>query len=278
MASHAAIPNSNLPLPPELRDKILIELLVRAEYCLNLKSPQDDWPWYETDMAYARRLSIISQVSKGMREEAYKIFFGQNEFSLTLRLERVISREQNAEQHPMRWNTVYGKVTTIDTTAFIKETWGEQALGLMERVHLYIRCRDLGIEDMVRDKLKDLVQIFRHGQNLKELSVNWQNYYTYPNISGKCGNPIIRELQKIRRSSRKEDGTRALPIRHENWLKEEMILEPLKELRGLEKVVVFGSVSDQWAIWLEQCMKSDKVNLLEFERIEDLPDVVKSGN
>jgi hypothetical protein len=213
-----------------------------------------------------------------MRAEAYRIFFGQNEWSLTLRLERQIRREQNPDQHPMRWKTIYGKVTGVDNSAFIKETWGEQALGLMQRVHLYINGRDLDIEEKVKDRLKDLVRIFRHGQSLKQLSVNWQNYYTYPKFSGKCGTPRVKESQKIRRSSRKEDGTRELSIKYKSWYKEEVILEPLKELRGLEKAHVYGSVSDQWALWLEQCMKSDETNLPDFERIEDFPDVVKRGN
>jgi len=162
----------------------------------------------------------------------------------------------------------------VDTAAFIKETWGEQALGLMRKVRLYINAKDVHIDETVKGKLRDLVRILREGKNVKQLSVRWENFYTYPKFAGKCGTSSVQEGNKIRRSSRREDGTREQAIKYKCWYEQEMILEPLKELRGLKQALVFGSVSDQWALWLEQCMKSDEPTLPGFNRVEGFPDVV----
>ena len=76
-------------------------------------------------------------------------------------------------------------------------------------------------------------------------------------------------MKRIQECSRQEDGSRGKPITDkyfEPWTVQERILEPLKELRGLQQAVVFGSVTDKWALWLEQCMMSDEVVVPEFEK------------
>lgn len=84
MASDTPTPNSNLPLPPELRDKIFAELLVHPGRVLTLNPSKHKLPSFwrtpdEEDTTYAKQFLIVSQVSKAMRQEVYKIFFGLNE-------------------------------------------------------------------------------------------------------------------------------------------------------------------------------------------------------
>jgi hypothetical protein len=45
----------------------------------------------------------------------------------------------------------------------------------------------------------------------------------------------------------------------------ERILWPLKQLRGIRKVAIVGSVSDEWALYLEGCMRSQEEQVPKFE-------------
>lgn len=47
------------------------------------------------------------------------------------------------------------------------------------------------------------------------------------------------------------------------WLAKDMILMPLRVLRGLN-VIIDGDVTEEWTLWLEDCMKANKGE----ERIE----------
>ena len=42
------------------------------------------------------------------------------------------------------------------------------------------------------------------------------------------------------------------------WEKREKVLEPFAQLRGLQHIVITGSVSDEWAFYLKESMKSDE--------------------
>lgn len=129
------------------------------------------------------------------------------------------------------------------------------------------------IEDSIKQRLEGLVQAFQRGGNLKRLSVELGIYYTVTKLGGGCGNPKSAETKKIRECSRLEDGSRGKPITDkylEPWAVQERILEPIKELRGLKQAVVFGSVTDKWALWLERCMMSNEAVVPDFEQREDI--------
>lgn len=254
--------NTNLPLPPELRDKILAKLLVYPDYpiALHPTKHKPDSPWILRDDGYgsvphARQFQILSQVSKSMREEARNVFFGKNQWYLELQIAREKIWERSPNQHPMKWKTTRGEIVSTSTISFIQETWGERALGFMQNVQLCIYGRDSEIEETV-------------------LSVEWRNSYILDKLVGMCGTARLKAVAKIRTTSRREDGTRREPIKYESWPKDERILESLKELRGLHQAVVFGCVTDQWALWLEKCMKSDEAILPDFEKREGVQDVI----
>jgi hypothetical protein len=208
-----------------------------------------------------------------VREDAENTFFAQNQWYLTLKLARESIPDDSPGPYTSRKRFLRGEVVGTDTAAFIKETWGEQALSRMQNVRLYIQGGDSVIHETVKRNLKDLVRIFQRG-NLRQFSVEWLNHYSLENLRGPCGTPRIKERSRIRVCSRKEDGTRGDSVKSRSWPKEEQILEPLKELRHLQQAVVFGCVTDQWALSLEQYMMSGEAIVPEFERREDAPDVI----
>ena len=69
---------------------------------------------------------------------------------------------------------------------------------------------------------------------------------------------------------RQQDGFRSKTDRMSNNLSifatnAERILSPLKQLRGIRKAAITGSVSDEWALYLESCMKSQAETVPQFE-------------
>jgi hypothetical protein len=72
------------------------------------------------------------------------------------------------------------------------------------------------------------------------------------------------------RVERRMNGCRSQTDRMSNNLsifatEAERILSPLKQLRGIRMVEVRGSVSDEWALYLEDCMKSEEDTVPKFE-------------
>ena len=201
------------------------------------------------------------------------MFFGQNQWRLELRLARELFIDQVPGKHFSKWKKRRGGIVGTDTVYFVKRIWGDQALDRMRNVHLLINVRDPIIEDFIKQRLENLVQVFQRGSNLKRLSVELEIMYTADKISGGCGNGRAAECRKIRGCSKLEDGSRAVPIADkylEPWPVQERILEPVKELRGLKQAIVFGSVTDKWALWLERCMMSNEAVVPDFEKMEDI--------
>jgi hypothetical protein len=258
---------ATFPLPVELRCKILEELLVLPHpvFLKPVQQPKISERIFKpslSDAALAYNFNTLAAVSKATREEAQQIFFERNTWHLELSLwrEKIWERDSFGRVTVHRRFTL-GPYMGINTATFIQKLWGKQALLRLRDIILQVRGTDLEAEEEMKIAIHELVGILNQGANLKKLSVKWQDHYA---LSGYwCGTGRIQSAQLIAASSRKDDGTRDVPIGHpsawgtKQWATRERILEPLKELRGLEKVVVMGCVTDEWAEELKQCMESD---------------------
>jgi len=88
-----------------------------------------------------------------MREDAENTFFGQNQWCLTLSVSRETIPHDSPSPYMPRKRFLRGEIVGVDTAAFIKETWGEQALGFMRNVRLCIHVRDSVVQETSRSNI-----------------------------------------------------------------------------------------------------------------------------
>ncbi|KAH8672735.1 hypothetical protein BGZ60DRAFT_405463 [Tricladium varicosporioides] len=230
----------NLPLPIELRVIILRLLLV---------VDQDSSPRYiSLDRLVSNRhhviclqnFRIVSQVCHAMREEAQAIFFEENGWNLRLKT----WRSQRTYYKPGRYLP-----SEVNSVAEIRARWGEQAVARIRYASFRITGTVASTVQDLNIALGDFMPIFRCAQNLRRLRIIWENFigpYMYGHLRS----------EDKRWRWRRRDGTRLAQLSDTDWLEEEQILRPFKDLRGLQEAYVTGAVSDKWATWLEKCMTS----------------------
>jgi hypothetical protein len=211
--------------------------------------------WHETEdnepIALALHTDFVNVclVSKEMREEAMKIFFGCNKWVLH------VSKEMNS----------------ID---WIVEKWGEERLRRIKVLRIELQSADFSHDWLVFKGLERFVSVIKEEAQLHTLSISWRHTYKYLKTGRYSGYiPHIPWLGPPSRHARNPAKTRELssapsdensetePTRSETscagWPEKEMVLMPLQKLRGMSASIE-GEVTERWALWLEGCMRAKK--------------------
>lgn len=173
-----------------------------------------------------------------MREEAQTIFFEENGWNLRLKTWR-----SQKKYYILRKRLP----TDVNSVAEIRERWGAQAVARIRYATFRITGSATSTIQDLKVVLGDFMPIFCRAQNLRRLRIIWENLF-HP-----YGDVALRSQEK---RWRRRDGTRLAQLNNTDWLDEEQILRPFKDLRGLQEAYVTGAVSDKWATWLEKCMTS----------------------
>jgi hypothetical protein len=154
--------------------------------------------------------------------------------------------------------------TIINSVETIVKNWGVEAMHQMRSIEIHVQGHNQHANEATKEALSNAVKILKGG-NVSKLMVKWEGLYTLQGIW--CGNGMQDVLEEIWQSARREDGSRNTQGKIvESWALSERILEPVLEMRPVPEVAVVGCVTDQWAEWLEQYLKSDYENIPEFVR------------
>jgi hypothetical protein len=211
--------------------------------------------WHETEdnepIALALHADFVNVclVSKEMREEALKIFFGFNKWVLH------VSNDMNS----------------VD---WMVEKWGEDSLRRIKVLRIELQSVGFSHDWLVFKGLQRFVDVVKEGAQLHTLSVFWRHAYRYLKTERYLGYiPHTTWLGPLSRRGRKLASTRELssaPTGEESdsepsgsemwyagWPAKEVVLMPLQELRGVSASIE-GELTERWALWLEDCMRAEK--------------------
>jgi hypothetical protein len=187
-------------------------------------------------------------VSKQVRDETVKIFFGCNKWVLH----------------------VAKKMNSID---WMIKKWGEESLRRIKILRIEIESVGIGDDWFIHKGLERFVDVVREGAQLHILSIHWKHAWRH--LSTACYKSYIphaswlgpsRRARKIvgarepwlDEGSGTDDNVRSASEEwYAGWPAKEMVLTPLQELRGLNGSVE-GYVTEEWALWLEDCMRANK--------------------
>jgi hypothetical protein len=219
---------NNFPLPPELRIQILSQLLVSDKYApLSFNPLRGAYPGDRERIKY---LFILNRVSKAIREESQEIFFSQNHFHFSA-------------LYPSAYH-VDSKINVIPDTI---DSWIQQAISRMQTVRLRIFGKPPQTPQQVRACVIHTTQIFQKGHNLKCL------YIDFANRMLSCYDEELRGREPgrfwfslIAASGRCDVRPRRNAVKAAWSTVEVEVLEPFRELRGIENVSVLGSVTNRW--------------------------------
>jgi hypothetical protein len=153
---------------------------------------------------------------------------------------------------------------------YIKRIWGEEALLFIRNMVLWISCGYKPGQERFKGHLQDVVTTLKQSRCLQRLNIFWGNAYGVDSIKNFISKRELVLLQRSFRVERRSKGFRRKTDRMSNNLSifatdAERILSPLKQLRGVRDVEIRGSVSDEWALYLEGCMKSEEETVPKFE-------------
>jgi hypothetical protein len=271
------IKTPTLDLPFELREHILLNLLI-SPIPANVSALPTIWLLPQrTGQLYQKRLQMgnnkkLSQqfdtlclVSRQMRNDAIKILFAHNLIVFHISLLR-------EPRSPVAVTDKYSpaRFICVNSLPYIKRIWGEEALLSIRNLGIWIGCGYKPGQDRLKGYLKDAVTNLKKSRCLQRLHVFWLNGYGVDSIASFKNNRTLLLEERNLQVEKHLNGLRRKTDRMSNNLSifatdAERILSPLKELRGLRMVIVQGSVSDEWALYLEGCMESEEETLPKFE-------------
>jgi hypothetical protein len=135
---------------------------------------------------------------------------------------------------------------------------------------IWIGCGYKPGQDRVKGYLKDVVTSLKKSRCLQRLHIFWLNGHGVDSIASFNNNRTLVLGDRNLQVERRLNGLRRKTDRMSNNLSifatdAERILSPLKELRGLRMATLRGSVSDEWALYLEGCMKLEEETVAKFE-------------
>jgi hypothetical protein len=213
----------------------------------------------------SQQFDTLCLVSRQMRIDAIKILFAHNLILLHITLLREPdSPEADTEKYsPARF-------MGVNSPQYIKRLWGEEALLSIRNLGLWIGCGYKPGQGHLKEYLEDVVTSLKKSRCLQRLNVLWLNGYGVDSIASFINSRAQVLEDRSFRVERHLNGRRRKTDRMSNNLSifatdAERILSPLKQLRGLRTVEVRGSVSDEWALYLEGCMKSEEETVPKFE-------------
>ena len=127
------------------------------------------------------------------------------------------------------------------------DPWVQQAVSRMQnaRLNIYGRYRQDPLD--VRESVAHTAQILSRGHTLRSLRINFVNrmLVCYSDFEG--GATPGRHLNDlIVASARKEHRARERNVLKAWPMAEVYALEPLRDVRGVENVLVLGSVTNRW--------------------------------
>jgi hypothetical protein len=250
-----------LPLPFELRDQILIHLLVSTQDILELN--QGRWPLYRcgseyirsttggavphiNDLKLSKQFRILTQVSRQMRTDAIIVLFYRNNWKLTISL--------------CRDKATFGSHQFIgwDSGSMVRKLWGQEAILSMRYLTITVENESKIAQKRILGYLQRLVKTLSLSRNLRKLEVEWLDHDSLDKNSSEQTRKWKRA--RIQEVARKADGTRVSTKHFKNgvsrWEEGQKMLKPLEALSGIPEVVVTGCVTDKWAERLEKGMKS----------------------
>jgi hypothetical protein len=275
------VKTSILDLPFEIREHILLNLLTSPIHANASKLPTI-WflPQYRTGQLHPKRLRMgknkkLSQqfhalclVSRQMRKDAINILFTHNLILLHITL----LREPQGPDSLAAARDTYSpaRFMGVNSPQYIKRLWGEEALLSIRNMGIWMGCGYKPGQGRLKEYLEDVVKTLKKSTCLQRLNVLWLNGYGVDCMSSFIHSRV--QMLEIRsfKVERRQNGRRSQTDRMSNNLSifatdAERILSPLKQLRRIRTVEVRGSVSDEWALYLEGCMKSEEETVPKFE-------------
>jgi hypothetical protein len=192
-----------------------------------------------------------------------------------------------------RWVLHGGEMGNFDPVSWALKYWGKKALLAMTNVRLELQSIGSFNDLRAYETVKAFVGVVKHSQNLQMLEVKWITSYRHlqtaytehrphqpsaerdigieRNSNGGRGLLRIVDKRKQSNSDEGEDDDEAkwvgLESEGEDWAEREVVLEPLQELRGLQKVRIEGTVTEAWTSYLEHVMVERKGSTVaEFKR------------
>ena len=213
----------------------------------------------------SQQFDTLCLVSRQMRNDAIKILFAHNLIVFHISLLR-------EPRSPVAVTDKYSpaRFICVNSLPYIKRIWGEEALLSIRNLGIWIGCGYKPGQDRLKGYLKDAVTNLKKSRCLQRLHVFWLNGYGVDSIASFKNNRTLLLEERNLQVEKHLNGLRRKTDRMSNNLSifatdAERILSPLKELRGLRMVIVQGSVSDEWALYLEGCMESEEETLPKFE-------------
>jgi hypothetical protein len=171
--------------------------------------------------------------------------------------------------------------SSFNAISWITQYWGPEALSLMRDVRIEIY--GIGIQSQLLEieftALETFVQAAKEGKMLRSLAVQWiqqspplgcavpvgGSWHFHPverdrglERNGEGGRGLIVSAEEARDLDDDNFGTQYLGPQSEveDWKADEVVLLPLGELRGIPKARIEGTVTEEWALWLERAMSA----------------------
>lgn len=262
--------NATLPIPFELRDQILTYILsshsgnlvwhrsfwrpgghfLAGSYKNEKYKPPPTLGTSDEDEELSSQFLALCSVSKQLRQDAIKVIFYRNTCQLTIELRRQ-TKPGNKLGNFVGW----------DSAVAIENLWGKEAILSIRDLSLRISNGDRKAQKQMQGYLERLVKILQKSTCLRSIDVEWQNCLYEDSIWS--SNDLVRQQMNYWMGQRvlESDGTRKasdINLRGVSIWKnrEEKVLEPLGLLRGIANICVRGSVTNEWAKYLQDCIAS----------------------
>jgi hypothetical protein len=177
--------------------------------------------------------------------------------------------------------------SNFDAIEFICGNWGEEALAKMMDVRIELQSTLVSDDARAYRSLLKFVDAIRHAKNLRLLSVHWVASTRPLGTARKSYCQHAAPLLRNRELERNSEGGRGvcdtgsasggpsgkLALLPGAWARREVVLQPLVELRGLQRVRIEGTVTEPWALYLENVITATedgvKVELEAEQRAKD---------